>query len=97
MNYSKRRRKNDVNSESDRGKNEEEHEDFLLTADEIAQLSHRRLKIQRRKSLANKVERTYKGRTVTRIGSWNLLSFSKWKARNLGVREVICMTILENG
>lgn len=34
---------------------------------------------------------------AVRIGSWNLSAFSIEKASNLGVKEVICRTILENG
>ena len=34
---------------------------------------------------------------TVRIASWNLLSFSSDKADNIGVREVVCCTILENG
>lgn len=36
-------------------------------------------------------------RTVSRIASWNLQQCSVEKAENPGVREIICMTILENG
>ncbi|XP_015604852.1 endonuclease/exonuclease/phosphatase family domain-containing protein 1 isoform X2 [Cephus cinctus] len=35
-------------------------------------------------------------RVTTRVASWNLETFSKDKASNPGVREVICRTILEN-
>ena len=35
--------------------------------------------------------------TVIRIGSWNLQGFTKEKAENPGVKEVACLTILENG
>ncbi|XP_022080279.1 endonuclease/exonuclease/phosphatase family domain-containing protein 1-like isoform X2 [Acanthaster planci] len=35
-------------------------------------------------------------RSKVRIGTWNLQQFSKEKAENLGVKEVVCMTILEN-
>lgn len=34
---------------------------------------------------------------AVRIGSWNLSALSSEKASNLGVKEVICRTILENG
>ncbi len=36
-------------------------------------------------------------RNVIRIGSWNLQGFTKEKAENPGVKEVACLTILENG
>lgn len=32
-----------------------------------------------------------------RIATWNLHDFTSDKAQNLGVKEVICRTILENG
>lgn len=35
--------------------------------------------------------------SAMRIGSWNLSEFSIEKASNLGVKEVICRTILESG
>lgn len=35
--------------------------------------------------------------SAIRIGTWNLSEFSVEKASNLGVKEVICRTILENG
>lgn len=34
---------------------------------------------------------------AVRIGSWNLSAFSFEKASNMGVKEVIGRTILENG
>ncbi|KAG8181292.1 hypothetical protein JTE90_019385 [Oedothorax gibbosus] len=37
------------------------------------------------------------GRRVVRLASWNLQEFVVQKARNPGVQEVICRTILENG
>ncbi|XP_072880140.1 endonuclease/exonuclease/phosphatase family domain-containing protein 1 [Hemitrygon akajei] len=37
------------------------------------------------------------GERVLRIASWNLQSCSTEKATNPGVREVVCMTLLENG
>lgn len=40
---------------------------------------------------------SYSGRPVLRIGSWNLQNFILDKAKNPGVQEVICRTILENG
>jgi len=36
-------------------------------------------------------------RPVVRIATWNLQQFSKEKAQNPGVKEVVCMTLLENG
>lgn len=36
-------------------------------------------------------------RQVLRLGSWNLEEFVAQKARNPGVQEVICRTVLENG
>nr|CAB3241128.1 endonuclease/exonuclease/phosphatase family domain-containing protein 1-like [Phallusia mammillata] len=36
------------------------------------------------------------GRPMVRIATWNLQQFSLDKVKNPGVREVICMTILEN-
>lgn len=39
----------------------------------------------------------YKNRNVVRLASWNVERFSDEKASNPGVKEVICMTILENG
>lgn len=44
-----------------------------------------------------KVTLTYKNRQVFRLASWNLEKFSLEKARNPGVKDVVCMTILENG
>ncbi|XP_077982835.1 endonuclease/exonuclease/phosphatase family domain-containing protein 1-like [Glandiceps talaboti] len=37
------------------------------------------------------------GLPVIRVGTWNLSRFSKDKASNCGVMEVVCRTILENG
>lgn len=37
------------------------------------------------------------GEPAIRVASWNLEDFSLDKANNLGVKEVICRTILENG
>ncbi|KAG2465025.1 EEPD1 protein, partial [Polypterus senegalus] len=37
------------------------------------------------------------GRCVLRLATWNLQSCSTEKANNPGVREVICMSLLENG
>ncbi|CAL1281180.1 unnamed protein product [Larinioides sclopetarius] len=39
----------------------------------------------------------YLNRQVLRLASWNLQDFVVQKARNPGVQEVICRTILENG
>lgn len=36
------------------------------------------------------------GRDAFRVATWNLHEFTYEKAQNLGVREVICRTILEN-
>lgn len=36
-------------------------------------------------------------RNALRIASWNLEKFSEEKANNPGVKDVVCMTILENG
>lgn len=40
---------------------------------------------------------SYSGRQVLRIASWNLQNFILDKAKNPGVQEVICRTVLENG
>lgn len=37
------------------------------------------------------------GEAAVRIAVWNLHKFTLDKANNLGVREVICRTVLENG
>eukprot|EP00062_Callorhinchus_milii_P019972 gi/632975106/ref/XP_007904041.1/ PREDICTED: endonuclease/exonuclease/phosphatase family domain-containing protein 1-like [Callorhinchus milii] len=39
----------------------------------------------------------HNGRPVVRIGSWNLQNLTLDKVNNPGVREVICLTLLENG
>ena len=39
----------------------------------------------------------YKNRNALKIASWNLECFSTEKSNNVGVRDVVCMTILENG
>ncbi|VDI64701.1 Hypothetical predicted protein [Mytilus galloprovincialis] len=39
----------------------------------------------------------HKNKGVVRIASWNVERFDEDKANNPGVREVVCMTILENG
>lgn len=38
-----------------------------------------------------------KRRHAVRLASWNIERFSSDKADNIGVREVVCLTILENG
>ncbi|GCB62788.1 endonuclease/exonuclease/phosphatase family domain-containing protein 1-like [Scyliorhinus torazame] len=40
---------------------------------------------------------TFDGKKVVRIGTWNLQSLTLDKVNNPGVREVICLTLLENG
>lgn len=40
---------------------------------------------------------TRSGESVFRVATWNLSGFTADKVRNMGVREVICRTILENG
>lgn len=37
-----------------------------------------------------------RGRATVRVASWNLKRFTKEKASNAGVKEVVCLTILEN-
>ena len=37
------------------------------------------------------------GQSTIRICTWNLHHFTLEKAQNLGVKEVVCRTILENG
>ncbi|KAK9870562.1 hypothetical protein WA026_008122 [Henosepilachna vigintioctopunctata] len=37
------------------------------------------------------------GKPAFRVSSWNLQNFSLEKASNLGVKEVVCRTLLENG
>lgn len=39
----------------------------------------------------------HNNRKVFRLSSWNLEKFSSEKASNPGVKDVVCMTILENG
>ncbi|CAC5357515.1 Endonuclease/exonuclease/phosphatase family domain-containing protein 1 [Mytilus coruscus] len=39
----------------------------------------------------------HKNKGVVRIASWNVEQFNEEKANNPGVKEVICMTVLENG
>lgn len=92
-----KRKRGDEDSEDSETETDGQDDDFVLTAEEMAQISGKRFKIPRRKSIAKEVPHSYRGRSVVRIGSWNLLSFTKWKARNPGVREVMCRTILENG
>ncbi|GFO25389.1 endonuclease/exonuclease/phosphatase family domain-containing protein 1 [Plakobranchus ocellatus] len=45
----------------------------------------------------NFVSLKHKNRNVFRLASWNLKKFTLEKANNPGVREAVCMTILENG
>lgn len=71
-------------------------EQIPLSAQDIVEAFQMPLTVGKRKQV-EPVPTKYKGRTVIRIGSWNLLSFTKQKAKNPGVREVVCMTILENG
>lgn len=52
---------------------------------------------KKRTSSNKKIPRFSADDGTVRIASWNLLSFSSDKADNVGVREVICCTILENG
>ncbi|XP_005988009.1 endonuclease/exonuclease/phosphatase family domain-containing protein 1 isoform X2 [Latimeria chalumnae] len=47
--------------------------------------------------LAEPFTGSYDGRKVLRVGSWNLHRLTLDKANNPGVREVVCMTLLENG
>ncbi|XP_078067248.1 endonuclease/exonuclease/phosphatase family domain-containing protein 1-like [Mustelus asterias] len=39
----------------------------------------------------------FDGKKIVRIGTWNLQSLTLDKVNNPGVREVICLTLLENG
>ncbi|RUS80596.1 hypothetical protein EGW08_011651, partial [Elysia chlorotica] len=39
----------------------------------------------------------HKNRSVFRLATWNLSMFTSEKAKNPGVREAVCMTIIENG
>lgn len=50
-----------------------------------------------REPLNDSFDYSYSGRNVLRIASWNLQNFFMDKAKNPGVQEVICRTILENG
>jgi len=52
-------------------------------------------KSMRRKK--NPVQLQKDNRPVVRVASWNLQGFSSEKAENPGVKEVICMSVLENG
>ena len=38
----------------------------------------------------------FNGRDVVRLASWNLQCFSEAKAKNIGVKEVVCRAILQN-
>ena len=75
---------------------EQSEEIIHLTAEDIVEAFKLPLTVGKRKT--NKAVPTkYNGRKIIRVASYNMLSFSKQKAANPGVREVICMTILENG
>ena len=67
-----------------------------LSADDIVEAFQMPLTVEKRQQ-TKPVPWKYKRRTVIRIGSWNMLSFTKQKAANPGIREVMCQTILENG
>ena len=73
-----------------------EEEEIQLSSDDIVEAFRLPLTVKKRKP-AKAIPSKYKGRTVIRVGSYNMLSFTKQKASNPGVREVICMTILEHG
>ncbi len=45
---------------------------------------------------ARHINGSARGRSTVRVASWNLKKFTKEKACNPGVKEVICLTILEN-
>ncbi|BFZ13499.1 hypothetical protein BsWGS_16539 [Bradybaena similaris] len=45
----------------------------------------------------DKVTLKYKNRDILRLASWNLDKFSLEKSNNPGVKDVVCMTLLENG
>ena len=74
---------------------ESEKEVIELSAEDIVEAFQMPLTVEKRKAV-KPVPPKYKGRTVIRVGSWNMLSFTKQKAANPGVREVMCQTILEN-
>ena len=75
---------------------EQSEEIIHLTAEDIVEAFKLPLTVGKRKT--NKAVPTkYNGRKIIRVASYNMLSFTKQKAANPGVREVICMTILENG
>jgi hypothetical protein len=76
--------------------NQSETEQIDLRPEDIVEAFMLPLTVEKRKQV-KAVPTKYKGRTVIRIGSWNMLSFTKQKAANPGIREVMCMTILENG
>ena len=67
-----------------------------LTPEDIVEAFRLPLTVEKRKPV-KPVPTKYKGRTVIRVASYNMLSFTKQKAENPGIREVICMTMLENG
>ena len=72
-------------------------DDFhVLTPEEMVKTWMLPLKVAKRKAVTP-VGKRYKRKMFVRVGTWNMLSFSKRKAMNPGIREVVCMTILENG
>mgnify|MGYP002803453773 CR=1 FL=1 len=72
-----------------------EKEVIALSYADIIEAFQMPLTVRKRKAV-KPVPPKYKGRMVIRVGSWNMLSFTKQKAANPGVREVMCQTILEN-
>ena len=74
----------------------EDEEKIALSAEDLVEAFQMPLQVQKRKQV-KPVSTKYKRRSVIRIGSWNMLSFTKQKAKNPGIREVMCLTILENG
>ncbi|XP_029464628.1 endonuclease/exonuclease/phosphatase family domain-containing protein 1-like isoform X2 [Rhinatrema bivittatum] len=49
------------------------------------------------KSLAQPFIGSYAGRNVVRVGNWDLQGLTLEKAENPEIREMICLTLLENG
>ena len=74
---------------------ESDNQVIVLSPDDVVEAFQMPLTVRKRKAV-KPVPPKYKGRTVIRVGSWNMLSFTKQKAANPGVREVMCQTILEN-
>lgn len=68
----------------------------VLTPEEMVKTWMLPLTVAKRKAVAP-VGKKYKRKSFVRVGTWNMLSFTKRKAMNPGIREVVCMTILENG